>query len=175
MFLRCHRERSKLDHLKTSPFKSTACDSSAELFNRAEKAWSPESLPGFSRKTTMGQSQSVSTNELYFWLFYYCCACLFTAMSKLPPINPRSGVMFCYTHARHLNLVGIKTHDSGSNRCRLLSNHSLFLTLHVRFWLGDIRHLGVDIEKCVWTSTPAIPAVTVRNTCARIYCTEPGN
>ena len=40
------RERSKLDPLKTSPLKSTACDSSTELFNRAEKGRSPRFLPG---------------------------------------------------------------------------------------------------------------------------------
>lgn len=52
----------------------------------------------------------------------------------------------------HVGIDGVAVSEWLLLLSSLIKSFSLFLSLFVYFWLSDIRHLGVDIEKCVCTS-----------------------
>lgn len=51
-------------------------------------------------------------------------------------------------------------------------SHPIIPSLSVCFWLGDIRHLRVDIEKCVCTSTLLSPQSLSKR---HVHKSEPNN
>lgn len=139
--------------------------------------------PGFSRRTTMGWwSHAVATANTFSICNRNLSACLFTVgfNVKVIHIHPRSGdILECFEGMLHLNgwpafqitweLMQLQTHDSGSNRCHLLSNHSLSFSLRVR-WHSTPRCWHWEVCLCI---DPTLPAATVRNTCARICAKYP--
>lgn len=142
----CLWEGSKLDHLKSSPFNSTACDSSAELFNHAEK---PDllSLSRILQKNHNGSSDDLMQLQLPDELYFYTHQCLSAlcvinlrlSMTKLSiwiqAVEPDYDILRYASHEwlpsiwTMWELMQLQTHDSGSNCCHLLSSHSLSFSL----------------------------------------------